>query len=266
VTEARRGAGERPLLTDTHVHLDLRDYDRDRREVIERALDAGVGYMLNVGFDIATSLASVELAETHDFIRASVGVHPHGASESDDDLLRRIEELAGRDRVVAIGETGLDYYRDLSPREDQQRSFRRHIRMARELDLPLVVHNREALEDVMSILEDEGGGEVRGVMHCFSGSAETAKICVGMGLYVSFTGTVTFKNARKVVDAAAAVPLDRLMAETDCPYLSPEPVRGKRNDPGNVKYVIEKLADIHGVSADEMAETNIRNAKELYGI
>jgi TatD DNase family protein len=265
VAYVERGTGERPLLTDTHVHLDLRDYYRDRREVIDRARGAGVGYMINVGFDIGTSQASVALAEEHDFIRASVGVHPHGASESDDDLLRRIEGLASHERVVAIGETGLDYYRDLSPREDQQRSFRRHIRMARELGLPLIVHNRDALEDVMSILDEEGQGEVRGVMHCFPGDVEYAGRVVDLGFHVGIGGPVTYSAKGRLARVAEAVPLNRLLLETDAPWLTPVPNRGKRNEPSYVPFIAERIAEIRGMTVDDLARATTGNSTRLFG-
>jgi len=251
-------------LFDTHAHLLDKRFDEDRESLIASLPGKGMVGMIEVGCDVEDSRLAAQMAAQHDYVYAAVGIHPHDAGSAKDGYLDSLEDLAAQKKVVAIGEIGLDYHYDFSPREVQKQVFAAQLSLAQRLGMPVIIHMREATADTLDILRAHIG--VRGVMHCFSGSAETAKICVGMGLYVSFTGTVTFKNARKVVDAAAAVPLDRLMAETDCPYLSPEPVRGKRNDPGNVKYVIEKLADIHGVSADEMAETNIRNAKELYGI
>jgi TatD DNase family protein len=265
VTPSDRAAVGRPLLTDTHVHLDLKAYRKDRREVISRALDAGVGYMINVGFDLKTSLASVALATEHDFIRASVGLHPHGASEANDALFGDLAELAANDRVVAIGETGLDYYRDLSPREDQQRSFRRHIRLARDLDLPLIVHNRDALEDVMSILEDEGRGEVRGVMHCFPGDVEYAERVVGIGFHVGIGGPVTYSARGRLARVAEAVPLNRLLLETDAPWLTPEPHRKGRNEPAYVALVTERIAEIRGISVDDLARATTGNSTRLFG-
>ena len=251
-------------LFDTHAHLLSERFDADREALISELPLRGLAGCIEVGTDIEFSDRAQRLAEQTDYIWAAVGVHPHDSADAPEDYIERLTEIAARPKVVAIGEIGLDYHYDFSPRDVQRRVFGRQLELARQLNLPVIIHMREATQDTLAMLREHEG--IKGVMHCFSGSAETAEICVGMGLYVSFTGSVTFKNARKVVEAAAAVPLERLMAETDCPYLSPEPVRGRRNEPSNVRYVLEKLAEIKGVPADEMAEINIRNARELFGI
>jgi TatD DNase family protein len=251
-------------LFDTHAHLLSERFDADREVLISELPSRGLAGCIEVGTDLEFSDRAQRLAEQTDYIWAAVGVHPHDSADAPEDYIERLMEIAARPKVVAIGEIGLDYHYDFSPRDVQRRVFGRQLELARRLDLPVIIHMREATQDTLAMLREHKG--IKGVMHCFSGSAETAEICVGMGLYVSFTGSVTFKNARKVVEAAAAVPPERLMAETDCPYLSPEPVRGRRNEPSNVRYVLEKLAEIKGVPADEMAEINIRNARELFGI
>ena len=251
-------------LFDTHAHLLSDKFDADREALINELPARGLAGCIEVGTDIEFSGKAQQLAERTDYIWAAVGVHPHDAADAPDDYIDRLTEIAARPKAVAIGEIGLDYHYDFSPRDVQRRVFERQLELAQRLNLPVIIHMREATQDTLAMLREHKG--IKGVMHCFSGSAETAEVCVGMGLCVSFTGSVTFKNARKVVEAAAAVPLERLMAETDCPYLSPEPVRGRRNDPTNVRYVLEKLAEIKGVPADEMAEINIRNARELFGI
>ena len=251
-------------LFDTHAHLLSERFDQDRDELIAWLPELGMVGMIEVGCTVDNSREALKLAESAGYIYAAIGVHPHEAGEAPPDFIEQLEALAKNPKAVAIGEIGLDYHYDFSPRDVQRRVFERQLELAWRLRLPVAIHMREATQDVLAMLREYKG--IKGVMHCFSGSPETAVICVAMGLCVSFTGSVTFKNARKVVEAAAAVPIDRLMAETDCPYLAPEPVRGRRNDPSNVRYVIEKLAEIKGIPADEMAAINIRNAKELYAI
>jgi TatD DNase family protein len=251
-------------LFDTHAHLLSEKFDEDRQSLISELPSRGLAGCIEVGTDLSSSGKAQRLAEGTDYIWAAIGVHPHDAGEATDDYIDSLTEIAKRPKVVAIGEIGLDYYYDFSPRDVQRQVFKRQLELAKRLALPVIIHMREATQDTLAILREHR--DLSGVMHCFSGSPETAEICLGLGLHVSFTGSVTFKNARKVVEAAAVVPLDRLMAETDCPYLAPEPVRGRRNDPSNVRYVIEKLAEIKGVPTEEMADINIRNAKELFKI
>lgn len=251
-------------LFDTHAHLLSEKFDEDRQALIDALPGKGITGLIEIGTDLEYSEKAAQLASEVDYIYAGIGVHPHDAGEAPIDYIERLSELAKQPKVAAIGEIGLDYYYDFSPREVQQDVFSRQLELAVKLDLPAIIHMREATQDTLALLKEHKG--LRGVMHCFSGSAETAEICIDLGLHVSFTGSVTFKNARKVVEAAAVVPLDRLMAETDCPYLSPEPVRGRRNDPGNVRYVLVKLAEIKGVTPEEMGEINIENAKGLFNI
>ena len=251
-------------LLDTHAHLLSEKFDEDRQALIAALPGQGLTGVIEIGTDIENSGKAAQLASEVDYIYAGIGIHPHDAGEAPRDYIDSLAEIAKRPKVVAIGEIGLDYYYDFSPREVQREVFSRQLELAVRLNLPVIIHMREATQDTLALLREHTG--LRGVMHCFSGSAETAEICLGLGLHVSFTGSVTFKNARKVVEAAAVVPLNRLMAETDCPYLSPEPVRGRRNDPSNVRYVLEKLAEIKGISPDEMGDININNAKGLFGI
>jgi len=251
-------------LFDTHVHLLDEKFDEDRASLIETLPSLGLEGMIEVGTTVADSRKAAQLAADVDYIYAAVGIHPHEAKDASADYLAQLEALAAQPKVVAIGEIGLDYHYDFSPRDVQQRVFSEQLAFAGRIGLPVVIHMREATQDTLAILREHPG--LKGVMHCFSGSAETAEILVDMGLCVSFTGSVTFKNARKTVEAASVVPLNRLMAETDCPYLSPEPVRGRRNDPSNVRHVLQKLADIKGISFEDMCRINIENAKGLYQI
>jgi TatD DNase family protein len=251
-------------LFDTHVHLLDEKFDEDRASLIQALPSLGLEGMIEVGTTVADSRKAAQLAADVDYIYSAVGIHPHEAKDVSADYLAQLEALAAQPKVVAIGEIGLDYHYDFSPRDVQQRVFSEQLALAGRTGLPVVIHMREATQDTLAILREHPG--LKGVMHCFSGSAETAEILVDMGLCVSFTGSVTFKNARKTVEAASVVPLNRLMAETDCPYLSPEPVRGRRNDPSNVRHVLQKLADIKGISFEDMCRINIENAKGLYQI
>lgn len=251
-------------LFDTHAHLLDRKFDVDRQILVNTLPEQGLVGVIECGTTVRESKRAAALAEGAPYLYAAVGVHPHEVSEAQSDFIIQIEALARKDKVIAIGEIGLDYYYDFSPKETQRKVFEKQLELAKRLRLPVAIHMRESTQDMLSILGEHKG--TKGVVHCFSGSAETAEILIGMGLHISFTGSVTFGNARKVVEAAAVVPLDRLMAETDCPYLSPEPVRGTRNNPANVKFVIQKLASIKGVPFEDMCEANINNAKRLYDI
>jgi TatD DNase family protein len=254
------------MLFDTHAHLNAEQYHDDLVEVIERAQNEGVSTMVVVGFDRPTIERTMELAEKYEFIYACVGWHPVDAIDMKDEHLLWIEELAAHPKVVALGEMGLDYHWDKSPKDIQQEVFRRQIRLAKKVKLPIVIHNREATADIVEILKEEGAEEVGGIMHCFSGSAETAKECVKMNFFISLGGPVTFKNAKKPKEVAAEIPLDKLLIETDCPYLAPHPYRGKRNEPSFVKLVAEQIADIKGLTYEEVAEATTRNAKKLFAI
>ncbi|MFJ7851057.1 TatD family hydrolase [Peribacillus sp. NPDC097206] len=254
------------MLFDTHVHVNAEQFNEDLEEVIERAQEAGVKNMVVVGFDRPTITRAMELVEIYDFMFAAIGWHPVDAIDMTEEDLQWIEELSAHPKIVAIGEMGLDYHWDKSPKEIQKEVFRKQIRLAKKVKLPIIIHNREATADTVSILKEEGASEVGGIMHCFSGSAETALECIDMNFYISLGGPVTFKNAKKPKEVAAAVPLDRLLIETDCPYLAPHPFRGKRNEPSYVKLVAEQIADIKQLSVEEVSQATTSNAKKLFGI
>ena len=254
------------MFFDTHAHLNAEQYSEDLTEVIDRALETGVSNIVVVGFDRPTIERAMELIEQYDFMYASVGWHPVDAIDMTDEDLLWIEELSKHPRVVALGEMGLDYHWDKSPKDIQKEVFRKQIQLAKKVKLPIIIHNREATADIVEILKEENAQEVGGIMHCFSGSPETAKECVDMNFYISLGGPVTFKNAKKPKEVAEVIPMDRLLIETDCPYLAPHPFRGKRNEPGYVKLVAEQIAEIKGMSLEEVAEKTTANAKKLFGI
>lgn len=254
------------MFFDTHAHLNAEQYNEDLKEVIDRALSEGISNIVVVGFDRPTIEKAMKLAEEYEFIYASVGWHPVDAIDMTDEDLQWIEELSQHPKVVALGEMGLDYYWDKSPKDIQKEVFRKQIQLAKKVKLPIVIHNRDATADIVEILEEEGAGEVGGIMHCFSGSPEIAKECVDMNFYISLGGPVTFKNAKKPKEVADVIPLDKLLIETDCPYLTPHPYRGKRNEPSYVKLVAEQIADIKGISVEEVASATTENAKKLFGI
>ena len=253
-------------LVDTHCHLSDPKFADDLEDVISRARDAGVERIVAVGGGgpVEASEASADIAAGSDFIRATAGIHPHDASTYDDATERRIEKLLERDEVVAVGETGLDYHYDNSPREMQRDAFARHLGLARTHSLPIVIHCRSAESDLRDVFSAEVDGEQRGVVHCFTGGYEDACWYIDRGLLISFTGIVTFKNADELRDVARRLPLDRLMLETDAPLLAPAPNRGKRNEPAWVTRVAETLAEIHGVDIDTVADLTTRNANGLF--
>lgn len=250
-------------IFDSHAHYDDKRFDGDRDAVLSALPTSGVRYVMNAASDLASAETGVALADRYDFMYCSVGVHPHEAKEAPADLEARLRRLAAQPKALAIGEIGLDYHYDFSPRDIQRDVFRRQLALALALDLPVIVHDREAHRDIMDLLREL---RPRGVVHCFSGSAEMAKEIVELGMYVGFTGAVTFKNARKPLEAAAAVPLHRLLIETDCPYMAPEPYRGKRCDSSMLDRVAGALADVKGISPQELADAACRNACDVYGI
>lgn len=252
------------MFIDTHVHLNADQYDEDLNEVIDRALENNVTKMIVIGFDRKTIQRAMELAEKHEFIYAVVGWHPVDAIDCTEEDLKWIEELAAHDKVVGIGETGLDYYWDKSPKEIQQEVFRKQIRLAKKVQLPIIIHNRDATEDVLRILKEEEAHEVGGVMHCFGGSVETARESIAMNFMISLGGPVTFKNAKKPKEVATEIPLEHLMIETDAPYLAPHPYRGKRNEPSYVPLVAEEIARLKGISAEEVGRITTRNAEQFF--
>ncbi len=251
------------MLIDTHTHLNARQFAEDLETVIENAQRAGVGKMIVVGFDKETISKAVELIEQYEFIYAAIGWHPVDAIDCTNEDLVWIEQLTEHEKVVAIGEIGLDYHWDKSPKDVQQNLFRKQIQLAKKVNLPIVIHNREATGDLISILEEEDASVVGGIMHCFSGSVETAKQCLKMNFLISLGGPVTFKNAKDPKEVAAFVPLDQLLIETDCPYLAPHPYRGKRNEPAYVKLVAEEIAQIKNVAYEEVASATTANAIRL---
>jgi TatD DNase family protein len=252
------------MYIDTHVHLNAEQYNEDLQDVIDRALEAGVHQMVVIGFDQKTIKRAIELAEEYEFIYAVVGWHPVDAIDCTEEDLQWIEELASHPKIVAIGETGLDYHWDKSPKEIQQEVFRKQIQLAQRVKLPLVIHNRDATEDVIRILQEEHAEKTGGVMHCFGGSVETAKTCIDMNFMISLGGPVTFKNAKKPKEVATDIPLEWLMIETDAPYLSPHPHRGKRNEPGLVPLVAEEIARLKDIPLEEVARVTTENAKHFY--
>src|SRR6478609_3016537 len=233
------------MLIDTHTHLDDARYNEDREAVITRARNAGIEAFLTIGCDLATSQAAVALSERYPFIYASIGIHPHEAKHVRDTWYDTFRDLARNMKVVAYGEIGLDYHYNHSPPKDQRDRFREQIQVARELTLPVIIHTREAQEDTVTILKEERASEIGGVFHCFSGDSWLAKEALDLGFYLSFSGILTFQNATPLREIAKNTPLDRVLIETDCPYLTPVPYRGKRNEPAFVSHVAKQLADIH---------------------
>jgi TatD DNase family protein len=253
------------MLIDTHTHLDDARYDADRDAMIQRARQAGVTAFVTIGCDLTTSRSAVTLADRHPDIYASIGVHPHEVKHIRDDWYDELRRLAQRTKVVAYGEIGLDYHYNHSPPKDQRERFREQIQLARDLHLPVVIHTREAQEDTISILKEEKASEVGGVFHCFSGDAWLAKDALDLGFYLSFSGILTFNNATMLREIAKQTPLDRVLIETDCPYLTPVPHRGKRNEPAFVSHVARQLAEIHpDLSLERIEEATTENAKRLF--
>jgi TatD DNase family protein len=250
-------------LIDSHAHVHFPHFDADRDAVIERARQAGLVAIVDIGTDLASSRAALALAEQHDFIYATVGVHPHDAKTVDQKVLDELRSLARHPKVVAIGEIGLDYYRDLSPRPIQRRAFADQLALATELELPVVIHSRDAHDDVLATLRDWDGV---GVMHTYAAGPERLDDVLAMGFYIGLSGPVTFSNARRLREVAEMVPLDRLLVETDCPYLTPEPHRGKRNEPAYVRYVVEAVARARGVSTENTANATTENTRRLFGL
>ena len=253
------------MLFDTHAHMDDASFDEDRESLLAALPQQGIGLLMNPGCSLASSRNASRLSQQYDYIYAAVGSHPDAADEVNDGVLEEYKTLCKQNpKIKAIGEIGLDYHYEDIPREIQQQAFRSQMALARELGLPVIVHEREAHEDGMKIVEEFP--DVTGVFHCYSGSAEMAKWLVKRGWYIGFTGVLTFKNARKAAETASALPLDRVVLETDCPYMSPEPFRGKRNDPGRLYRMAEKLAEIRGLSVEEIHAVTMENGKRLYRI
>lgn len=254
------------MVVDTHCHLDLQQFDIDREAVIERAWAAGLNRIMNPGVDLETSRRAVALADAHPQIFAAVGFHPHDAAKMGADDLQTLRELAQRPKVKAIGEIGLDYYRDLSPRDLQAKAFRQQLELAAELDLPVIIHCRDAFEDVMAILREwrTSNNRARGVLHSFSGDRAQAEQVFEIGFRVGLTGPITFPKAEEMRAVAQNAPIDRILIETDAPYLTPTPNRGKRNEPAYVRRVAEKIAEVRGLTVEAVAAQTTANADSLF--
>ncbi len=253
------------MLFDTHAHMDDHAFDADREALLTSLPGQGIGLLMNPGCSLASSRNASRLSQTYDYLYAAVGSHPDVADEVDESVLEEYRTLCKLNpKIRAIGEIGLDYHYEDIPRDVQKQAFRMQMALAKELNLPAIVHEREAHEDGMRIVEEFP--EVTGVFHCYSGSVEMAKWLVARGWYIGFTGVLTFKNARKAIEVASQIPLDRIVLETDCPYMSPEPFRGKRNDPGKLYRMAEKLAEIRGLSLEEIHAITMENGKRLYRI
>ena len=255
-------------LIDSHAHLHSPEFTGDIREVLKRASESGVGYIIDIGSGdgMGDIDASLELSDRFPNIYSTIGIHPHSASIIEDDTYGRLKTLSQSPKVVAIGETGLDYHYLHSPEEDQKRGFRLHIALAKELSLPIILHVREAYRDAIDILKEEGVPEACGVVHCFSGGVEDAMEFIDMGFYISFTGVVTFPNAHRVREVVGRVPVERILIETDCPYLTPHPFRGRRNEPSYLHYIAERIAEIKGLSTEDIGRITRMNTERLFRI
>ena len=256
------------MLYDTHAHLNDEAFAEDAEAALHRALDAGVTKINIVGCDPEMSAMAVEMAEKYEAVYAVVGIHPSDADKYDEAMEEQLRRWSAQEKVVAIGEIGLDYHFEDDIDHDIQRDvFRRQLRLARELQMPVVIHSRDAMEDTVRIIrEEQPEGGFRGVFHCFSGSWEQAKVCLDLGFYIGFDGPLTFKNSKKLPKVASEMPLDRLLIETDCPYMAPEPVRGRRNEPANVKHIAAKVAELRGISVEEAERVTYENGCRLFGL
>ena len=255
------------MFIDSHAHIDFPDFDDDRDELLRRAREAGVECIVNPGSDLESCHRAQALAEKHKEVYHALGLHPHYAKDIGDDQWEEFARLVRESNPVAIGETGLDYHYDLSPRKAQQELFRKQVRFTLELGLPIIIHCREAYDDCLKVLDDEApGARWHGVMHCFTGTADDARAFLDRGFFVSFAGMITFPNAGDLRETAAAVSVDHLLLETDSPYLAPQPVRGKRNEPANVAHIARVLADIHKLTVEDIARVTSVNARTLFAI
>lgn len=253
------------MIFETHAHYDDEQFDMDRDALLASMEEGGVGAIVNVGASIESSRTSISLAEAYPFIYAAVGVHPDHAGELDEESFRELRGLCGRDKVVAVGEIGLDYYWDEAPREVQKKWFVRQIELARELSLPVIVHSRDAAADTLEIMQSHARG-LMGVIHCFSYSKELAREYVKIGFFIGVGGVVTFKNGRRLKEVVEDISLSSIVLETDCPYLAPVPNRGKRNSSLNLPYVVKEIAEIKGISCEEVVAQTEKNARILYGM
>jgi len=249
------------MLVDTHAHLQWASFDNDRKNVLERAKENHVTRIVNIGFDIAGSLKGITLAENHKGLYATVGIHPHNANTLNEKTVDKLREFATNPKVVAIGEIGLDYYRNLSPKEVQKKAFETQLALAQELELPVVIHDREAHSDIIQTLS-RFKGKIKGIMHCFSGSKEMAQQCIDLGFKISFAGPITYPKNHELREIAKRIDLKSILLETDCPFLAPQEVRGKRNEPSFLPMIAQEISNLKGISVDDLAETTTRNAEE----
>lgn len=260
------------MLIDSHAHIDLPNFRGDREPVLRRAREQGIKAIVNIGLDLNSSLASLELAQNYNDIFTTVGFHPHEAAKMTDNDLKALAELAEDPKVVAVGEIGLDFYRNLSPREDQIEAFKKQLQLSTELKLPVVIHCRQAHKETFDILSEwvkaspSANSYERGVIHCYSGDIEMAHRYINLGFYISLAGSVTYPSAVELVEVAREIPLDNLLVETDCPFLAPQAYRGKRNEPAYVTLTVGKIAQIRRVAAGVVAETAAQNTINLFGL
>jgi len=254
------------MLVDSHAHLEMKDFDKDRERVIARAQEAGVKYIITVATNIPDTLKALEIAQKNAGVFVALGIHPHEAKEIKEEDFTELRRLAREEKVVAFGEIGLDFYRQHSPREIQLRRFRELVRLGQEISLPIIIHAREAHEETIRILREEANGQWRGVFHCFSGDLAMAQQVIQMGFFISIPGTVTFKKSWQQQEVVQKVPLERILLETDAPFLAPEPYRGKRNEPAYVRYTAEKIAQLKGLSFADVARITSLNARLLFGV
>jgi TatD DNase family protein len=252
------------MLIDSHAHLEMPEFRRDLDEVIQRAKNSGIDYIFTVGTEKKDWGRTLEIANSYPSVYAILGVHPHNAKEIDEQTYPKLKEHCRNEKVKAYGEIGLDFYRDLSPREVQLKRFREQIGLAREIQLPIVIHDREAHQETIEILKSEKAVECGGIIHCFSGDYAMAKTCLEMGFYISIPGSITYKNAERYWEVVKKIPLESLLVETDAPFLTPVPFRGKRNEPSYVRYTAQKVAEIKGVSFEKVAEATSENALRVY--
>ena len=255
---------EKKMIFDTHAHYDDEQFDIDRDSLLASMAEAGIGNIVNVGANMESSASSLELAHKYDFIYAAVGVHPSDSAELSEENIRKLEEMSADSRCVAIGEIGLDYYWPEPDHELQKMWFRRQLQLARKVNKPVIIHSRDAAKDTLDIMKEEDAGSTGGVVHCFSYSREVARQCLDMGFYIGIGGVLTFKNGKKLKEALQEVPMDRILLETDCPYLAPVPYRGKRNCSLYLPLVVEALSEIKGISKEEVTKITEKNARAMY--
>ena len=253
------------MLIDSHSHLQFSQFDKDRDAVIENSLKNGIKYIINVGTNYEDSVKSIEIAEKYDAVYSSAGIHPHDSEKMSSSDFSAIVELLNKKKVVAVGEIGLDYYRNYSPKEIQIKVFIKFLNLAEEKNVPVIIHNRDATEDIENILINETKGDLKGVVHCFSGDIDFADKILDMGLYISFTGNITYRNFKNT-DLIKNIPIERILIETDCPYITPEPKRSQRNEPVNVCLVAEKIADIKGLPLEKVIKITYENTCRLFNI